>query len=153
MKLSEKLAAVEQQAAVKKVATRKPVAPKQAQEPAGTRPARRASDAAAWEESKRKVRDHVLIDVAPRISGKTGDELAEEVRAAVDKALRREDVRVSPLERRSFVEDVIRDILGYGPLDPLLADPTITEIMCNGHDEIWVERAGRIEPTTSVFGD
>jgi pilus assembly protein CpaF len=62
-------------------------------------------------------------------------------------------VKVSPLERRKFVQEVIQDTLGYGPLDPLLQDASITEIMCNAFDDIWVERAGRIEPIEASFND
>ena len=60
---------------------------------------------------------------------------------------------VSPLERRKFVQEMIADTLGYGPLDPLLQDATVTEIMCNSFDEIWVEREGRLEPTDLSFTD
>jgi pilus assembly protein CpaF len=62
-------------------------------------------------------------------------------------------VKVSPIERRKFVEEVFRDTLGYGPLDPLLADEAITEVMCNNFDDIWVEREGRIEHTGASFTD
>jgi pilus assembly protein CpaF len=47
----------------------------------------------------------------------------------------------------------VQDTLGYGPLDPLLADETITEVMCNAFDDIWVERKGVIEPVKSSFTD
>src|SRR5205807_5149655 len=64
-----------------------------------------------------------------------------------------EDVRVSPLERRKFVAEVIQDTLGYGPLDPFLADETVTEVMCNNFDDIWVEREGVISHTGASFTD
>src|SRR3546814_2601139 len=48
---------------------------------------------------------------------------------------------------------MMSDTLGYGPLDPLLADETVTEVMCNAHDDIWVERGGRIEQTNLSFTD
>jgi pilus assembly protein CpaF len=82
-----------------------------------------------------------------------GEELINEVKGALDKILLRQDVQVSPLERRKFVQEVMQDTLGYGPLDPLLQDPTVTEIMCNAHDDIWVEKAGKIEPTDLAFTD
>jgi pilus assembly protein CpaF len=83
----------------------------------------------------------------------TGSGLAEEVRAAVDRILEREDVQVSPMERRNLVQEIVQDTLGYGPLDPLLHDESITEIMCNSFDEIWVEREGRLEATDLSFTD
>jgi pilus assembly protein CpaF len=155
VKLSEKLAALEEQerqsATALAPASIGPGAPARARsKPTESRPKRPSSN---WDESKRQVRDLVLAEVAPKMSGLTGEALVNEVKAALDRILQREDVRVSPLERRKFVQEMIADTLGYGPLDALLQDSSITEIMCNAHDEIWVERAGRIEPTSLSFTD
>ncbi|MBV8985477.1 MAG: CpaF family protein [Acidimicrobiia bacterium] len=87
------------------------------------------------------------------MAGLNDVELMKEVRSALDRIVQREDVKVSPIERRKFVEEVFRDTLGYGPLDPLLADEAITEVMCNNFDDIWVEREGRIEHTGASFTD
>jgi pilus assembly protein CpaF len=83
----------------------------------------------------------------------SGDALAAEVRRALDGIIATEDLEVSPQERRRFTEEILQDTLGYGPLDPLLRDSTVTEIMCNAHDEIWVERDGQIEATDVAFDD
>jgi pilus assembly protein CpaF len=104
-------------------------------------------------ESKRKVRELVLAEVAPKVSGLSEDALANEVKSALDGILAREDVKVSPRERRAFVQEMIQDTLGYGPLDPFLADPTITEVMCNAYDDIWVEREGKLFHTGASFTD
>ncbi len=144
MKLSEKLAALEDDDEVA------PAASKPRPTKAGAHPHHASS---TWEASKRKVRDLVMADLAPRMSGMPDEALASEVKACVDKFLTREDVKVSPAERRRFVDEVIHDTLGYGPLEPLLADDTVTEIMCNGHNEIWVERGGRLERTPFGFAD
>ncbi|MEY2437252.1 MAG: pilus assembly protein CpaF [Acidimicrobiaceae bacterium] len=156
MKLSEKLAALEEEEKHQQ----------QSADPApgslAVAPQRRRSAPAAivrkgvstnWEATKRKVRELVLEEVAPKMKGLTGDELTSEVKSALDRILQREDVTVSPLERRKFVQEMIADTLGYGPLDPLLQDETITEIMCNSFDDIWVEREGRIENTDLAFTD
>ncbi len=103
--------------------------------------------------TRQKVRALVLDEVAPRMSGLSGPALQEEVRAALDRILQREDVSVSPLERRVFVAEMIADTLGYGPLDPLLHDESVTEVMCNGYDEVWVERDGRIVEADVAFTD
>src|SRR3954470_10312438 len=150
MKLSEKLAALEEEE-------------KAAESPGGTltpsmvkrkaTAAARSRGGTTWEATKRKVRELVLDEVAPRMQGMSGDELTNEVKAALDRILQREDVSVSPLERRKFVQEMIADTLGYGPLDPLLQDITVTEIMCNSFDDIWIERAGLIERTDLSFPD
>src|SRR5213076_2341498 len=111
------------------------------------------STASSWSESKRKVRELVLAEVAPKMGDLAEDGLMAEVKSALDRIVQREDVRVSPAERRKFVEEVLRDTLGYGPLDPWLADDTVTEVMCNNYDDIWVEREGRIEHTKASFTD
>ena len=149
MKLSEKLAALEEEEK-REAATTPSSTPA-----AGAAPRRRATTTRtdSWEAMKKKVREHVLEEVAPKMQGLGSDELSVEVKAALDKILQREDVQVSPLERRKFVQEMMADTLGYGPLDPLLADDTITEVMCNAFDDIWVEREGRIEQTTTSFAD
>lgn len=55
--------------------------------------------------------------------------------------------------RTQMLEWVVADIIGYGPLEPLLKDPDITEIMVNGHDKIYIERFGLIEETNVSFED
>ncbi|MDQ3977956.1 MAG: CpaF family protein, partial [Actinomycetota bacterium] len=151
MKLSDKLAALEEQdqAAAAKArlgdsARRRPVQQQDAK-------AKRSS--ATWQASKMKVRELVLDELGPKVSGMSGDTLAVEVKAALDRIIQREDVRVSPRERRAFVQEMIADTLGYGPLDPLLQDPSITEVMCNAYDDIWVERDGKLHHTGAVFSD
>ncbi|HSH60283.1 MAG TPA: CpaF family protein, partial [Acidimicrobiales bacterium] len=106
-----------------------------------------------WDANKRKVLDLVREEIAPRMSGLSGDALATEVKEVLDRILQREDVKVSPMERRKFIRELIQDALGYGPLDPLLQDATITEIMCNAFDDIWVERQGRVHPVDGAFTD
>jgi len=148
MKLSEKLAALEQEEAGTKAEPAAQAAPR-----SRSRAASPSTGRTAWDATKRKVREMVLEEVAPKMAGLTPDELADEVRATLDRIVQREDVEVTPLERRRFVQEVMSDTLGYGPLDPLLADDTITEVMCNSFDDIWVERNGRLEQTDFKFSD
>lgn len=62
--------------------------------------------------------------------------------------------RVMPAaERRAVVQAVVDETLGFGPLEPLLRDPEVTEVMVNGPDAVFVERRGRIEPTPARFTD
>ncbi|HEV3364367.1 MAG TPA: CpaF family protein, partial [Acidimicrobiia bacterium] len=160
MKLSDRLGAIEsepQEAAPKPKSSARPSAAEPEAAPAPEeKPARTAKKAnAGWEGNKKQVRDLVLADLGPRLTGskRVGSELEKEVKAALDRALQREDVRISPVERSKFVTEVLSDILGYGPLDAPLADPSVTEIMCNAYNSIWVERKGVIEPTRLSFAD
>ncbi|HEX2048448.1 MAG TPA: CpaF family protein [Acidimicrobiales bacterium] len=155
MKLSDKLAALEEQErqASAKKSTNSVVESARRRARTGDGTAAKRSASASWAESKRKVRELVLQEVAPKVSRLSSDELAAEVRAALDQILQREDVKVSPRERRTFVQEMIQDTLGYGPLDPFLSDPTITEVMCNNYDDIWIERDGKLFHTGASFTD
>jgi pilus assembly protein CpaF len=153
VKLSEKLAALEEQERMLAPAPSSPETPFEAPPARRRKAPRKTRPEGNWDATKRKVRDLVLEEVAPKMTGLSGDDLTAEVKAALDTILQREDVQVSPLERRKFVQEMIADTLGYGPLDPLLQDDEITEIMCNNFDDIWVEKAGRISPTDVAFVD
>ena len=156
MKLSEKLAALEaEQAAAEKESDKNGNGPNRR---AGRSDRRAVPDrrATSWTDTKRKVREHVLADLAPKLVGPKalhGAALSKEVKATVDRVLRREDMKISPIERQKFVDEVMSDTLGYGPLDAPLSDATITEIMCNAYDDIWIEREGLIEQTDLSFAD
>ena len=56
-------------------------------------------------------------------------------------------------ERRQLVREITDDILGYGPLEPLLRDDSVTEVMVNGADRIYIERNGKIEQAGTTFVD
>lgn len=118
-------------------------------------PGRRATDRVntsdAWAQSKQKVQVKVLAEIAPKAADLSPDELRAKVRSTVNEILEREDIGISPIERQRFVEEMLEDSLGYGPLEALLSDGTITEIMCNNWNEIWIERQGRIEKSEIAF--
>ena len=106
-----------------------------------------------WNASKKTVHTKLLAELAGT-SGQLGaSALKTKVRAALDEILEKEDLGVSRLERQRFVTELLGDILGYGPLDDYLADETITEVMCNDYDEIWIEREGQISRTKAAFTD
>jgi pilus assembly protein CpaF len=81
------------------------------------------------------------------------DELDRRVRNVVSEQLNAEEVPLSPSERAQLERQIADDILGYGPLEPFLHDGTVTEVMVNGYDSLYVERAGRIEETDAAFLD
>src|SRR3954465_10199363 len=71
----------------------------------------------------------------------------------VGRMVSREGPVLSTAERSRLIRRVVDEAVGLGLLDPLLADDTVTEIMVNGTDEIYVERAGRIERADIAFSD
>jgi pilus assembly protein CpaF len=86
---------------------------------------------------------------AEAASGRGGGDLREAVRALVDE----EAVLLGAGDRAELAARVVRDSVGLGPLEVLLADPAVEEVMVNGPDTVYVERGGRIEATDVTFAD
>jgi pilus assembly protein CpaF len=119
-------------------------------DPAGARA--RAKDPQA--ELKTKVHRACIARLGAAFLSLTGsDELERRVREVVTEELKAEDVPLGPGERVQLERQIADDILGYGPLEPFLRDPAVTEVMVNGHDQLYVERAGKIEETNASFLD
>ncbi|MGB2819162.1 MAG: CpaF family protein [Burkholderiaceae bacterium] len=80
-------------------------------------------------------------------------ELREELRILVEKMLAEEGVALNEFERTTIVQEIQNEMLGLGPLEPLLADPTISDILVNTYSSVYVERRGKLEPTAVRFND
>jgi pilus assembly protein CpaF len=80
-------------------------------------------------------------------------ELRSRVTDTVAAQLEADSTPLTKAEFEQLVVEITADVLGYGPLEPLLADRSVTEIMVNGYDQIYVERSGRLERTDSAFID
>ncbi len=80
-------------------------------------------------------------------------QLEEAVRSKLGEVLATESEPMSAADRKQLISDIIDDILGYGPLEPLLHDPSVTEVMANGPDRVFVERNGKIEESDVTFLD
>ena len=114
---------------------------------------RRSADPFA--EVKRQVHQALLDNLGPQLydSRMTQSELEHKVRQTLQEVLSQEDTPLTVADRARIAQDIADDILGYGPLEPYLRDPDITEVMVNGAEDIWVERAGRIYKTDGIFTD
>ncbi len=108
------------------------------------------------------VRDDLIREVRLRLQKEvvaafqalldTKDEdVHKKIEALVDRVIAQNGFAVTREERSRLVEEMVHDVTGFGPLEPLLADPTITEVMVNGPDHIYIERRGKIERIDSVF--
>src|SRR3982751_4894022 len=82
----------------------------------------------------------------------TGD-LNERVTRAVTEQLVLDRTPLTREERRQIVREITDDILGYGPIDAFLRDDSVTEVMVNAFDQIYCERAGKLERTNAAFAD
>ncbi len=81
------------------------------------------------------------------------EQIEEEVGDIVAEELGKQNHALNHAERKQLVGDVLDELLGLGPLEPLLKDPTITDILVNGHAHVFVERFGVLEPSPVRFKD
>ena len=105
-------------------------------------------------ELKNTVHLKVISELGPQLFNVSLDpvQLRERVTADIRRHLS-EEVGLSRDDRDRITNELADDILGYGPLERLLADDSISEIMVNGPNEIWIERQGRLYETTVRFND
>jgi pilus assembly protein CpaF len=97
-----------------------------------------------------KLLDRVDLAVMESL---TDERLREEIAQLVERLLAEGTVLVNDSERASLIRDIQHEMLGLGPLEPLLADPTISDILVNSHSQIYVERRGKLESTDVRFAD
>ncbi|MBA3511800.1 CpaF family protein [Sphingomonas sp.] len=80
-------------------------------------------------------------------------QIEAETGAIIHEELAKQNHALNQSERKQLVADVLDELLGLGPLEPLLKDPTITDILVNGHSRVFVERYGVLEPSPVRFKD
>jgi pilus assembly protein CpaF len=106
------------------------------------------------EEAKLKIQplvvDRIDIGAAARLDR---EELGRQIGELVGEILREERIRLNQREQKDLVELLLDDMLGLGPLEPMLADETVTDIMVNGPYQVYVERKGKLEITDVKFRD
>lgn len=81
------------------------------------------------------------------------ERLREELGLLVERLIQESGAALNALERRRLTLDIQDEIMGLGPLEPLLADPTVSDILINGPKQVFVERRGRLELSDVVFSD
>jgi pilus assembly protein CpaF len=104
---------------------------------------------------KGRVHQSLIENLGPRLYDPhlPEAELAAQVRQTLQQTIDAEQTPLSHADRTRIAQEVSDEILGHGPLEPLLRDPEITEIMVNGADSIYVERAGKIYPVETHFSN
>ncbi len=104
---------------------------------------------------KRKVNQALLENLGPKLYDPhmAADELEAKVRQTLQSVLEREERPLTTADRNRVAQEVADDILGYGPLEPYLRDSSVSEIMVNGPDEIYVEADGRLTTANGAFAD
>jgi pilus assembly protein CpaF len=105
-------------------------------------------------ELKNRVHMAVIGDLGPRLFGSDMNPILMRERVLADiRAQLEKEEGLARADRERLAGEIADDTLGHGPLERLLADDTVTEVMVNGPHDIWVERRGRLSQTTARFTD
>jgi pilus assembly protein CpaF len=104
---------------------------------------------------KRKVHQGLLVAIGPKLYEQSfeADQLEKRIREVLAEVMQEESIPLSANDRKKVISETLDDVLGFGPLEPFLKDPSVTEIMCNGHDDLYIERDGKILHTGISFFD
>src|SRR4249920_2336074 len=118
----------------------------------GEAPVETAAD--PYAELKTRIHHACIAKLGPHLfTTETSENLSERVLREVTEQLALDRTPLTREERRRIVREITDDILGYGPLEPLLRDDTVTEVMVNNFDRIFIEREGKLERSPTTFAD
>ncbi|MDN5882105.1 MAG: CpaF family protein, partial [Nitrosospira sp.] len=108
----------------------------------------------AYQELKARVHQKLIdrMDLTV-VESLPPERLLTEIKNLVERLLVEESTPINEAERQCIVREIQNEVLGLGPLEPLLADPTISDILVNSHRQVYVERRGRLEMTDTHFDD
>ncbi len=108
----------------------------------------------SFEELKRLIHGKLVdkLDLS-RVSDLDGDTLRREIRLVVERLCDTENPLLNRMERERLIDEVLDETFGFGPLEVLLKDPTVSDILINGAHKIYVERRGKMEKTDVKFRD
>jgi len=109
---------------------------------------------AEYQELKSNLHTRLLNEIDLESINRLKEETArEQLRRVVHELLTREKTPLTQTEREQLVLEILDEVFGLGPLQPLLADPTISDILVNGPFEAYIERRGRLEKVNVMFTD
>src|SRR5205809_2293033 len=108
----------------------------------------------SFEELKRLIHGKLVdkLDLS-RVSDLEGDTLRREIRLVVERLCDTENPLLNRMERERLIDEVLDETFGFGPLEVLLKDPTISDILVNGPKKVYVERRGKMEKSDVTFRD
>jgi pilus assembly protein CpaF len=121
----------------------------------GTRTmSRPGSGADRWFQIKSQVHAKLLSSLTPdQLKGINKEAVRGQIAYVIDKLVASESIPMTMPERDRVTEEILDEVFGLGPLEQLLKDPTVSDIMVNGFDNVYVERGGRLVETNIRFKD
>jgi pilus assembly protein CpaF len=116
--------------------------------------ARPTSAADRWFELKSQVHHKLLNSLTPdQLKDLNKESVRGQIGAVVEALILDESLPMTAAEREKLIEEILDEVFGLGPLEPLLKDPSISDIMVNGFDNVYIERFGRVVETNVRFKD
>src|SRR5690606_28038431 len=106
-----------------------------------------------FNELKNRIQNRLISELDPRMDLGNQEEVRRTVEETFSSVLEAENIVLTRVERMRLFEAIAAEILGYGPIETLLKDESISEVMVNGPRQVYVERSGRLERTDVVFQD
>ncbi|MDE3041035.1 MAG: CpaF family protein [Nitrospirota bacterium] len=110
--------------------------------------------ASHYQELKDRLHQRVieLLDLNA-VNSMSQEAVTAQLSKLIEQLLQQESVPLNQRERTQITQDILHEVLGLGPLEPLLADQTVNDILVNGYNQVFVERSGRLELTPVRFKD
>src|SRR5439155_354917 len=102
-------------------------------------------------ELRERIHARLISELDPKLDVSKTDEVRRSLEALFNTALEEENVPMNRADRAKLFEQIVADILGFGPIERLLGDDTISEIMVSGPRAVYIERNGKVERTTVTF--
>jgi pilus assembly protein CpaF len=107
-----------------------------------------------WFGIKSQIHTKLLNTLTPdQLKSLNKEGMREQIGNVVEGLIADDQIPMTLVERERLIEEVLDEVFGLGPLEPLLKDPTVSDILVNGFDNIYVERAGRLVETNTRFKD
>ncbi|MBV8731501.1 MAG: CpaF family protein [Acidobacteriia bacterium] len=107
-----------------------------------------------WFGIKSKIHSRLLNALTPdQLKSLNKEGVRDQIGSVVERLIADDQVPMTLAERERLIEEVLDEVFGLGPLEPLLKDPTVSDILVNGFDNVFVERAGRLVETPVRFKD
>jgi pilus assembly protein CpaF len=114
-------------------------------------PANRATSGQVNRDLKVRVKGKLLADLDPRMDVANTAEVRRQLKILFDQAIEIESIVLTRVERDRLYEEISADVVGFGPIEPLLIDASVSEIMVNGPDQVYIEQRGKLIRTDVTF--
>src|SRR5438105_8921560 len=102
---------------------------------------------------KDRVKGKLISELDPSLDAAMVDEVRHRLKNLFDQIIESENLVLTRVEKERLFEELAADVIGFGPIEPLLNDPSVAEVMVNGPKKVYFERKGRLQLSDVQFDD